>query len=321
MAAPPPAGIYVPVPTFFSKPDSEDGIPGLDLATRTKHALHLAASGIRGLVLLGSTGEAIALTTNERKALLSHIRHEMDKAGQKDYPIIAGTATQGIDDTIAQLQISKDAGAQWGLVLAPGFFAKCVTQEGLKKWYTAIADRSPMPILIYHYPAVSNSLALSASTFTNLSSHPNICGAKLSHGDLSLHTQLASSPLPSMAHDKFATFTGLGQQLLPVLTVGGAGAIDGLAAIFPKTVVQLYELIKRGSVEEARKLQEIVARGEGLVAGHGVVGVKEGVRRVLEWDSECRLPLVKGMEDEQWREWQGVVEELEKVEKGLVDEP
>ncbi|KAI4227196.1 MAG: hypothetical protein L6R36_002573 [Xanthoria steineri] len=317
MAAPPPPGIYVPVPTFFSKSESEDGIPELDVATQTKHALHLASSGIRGLVLLGSTGEAIAVTNSERKTLLSHVRQGMDKAGRKDYPIIAGTATQGIEDTITQLQISKDAGAQWGLVLAPGFFATCITQEGLKNWYTAIANRSPLPILIYHYPAVSNSIVLSASTFTALSSHPNICGAKLSHGDLSLHTQLAASPLPSMAHDQFATFTGLGQQLLPVLTVGGAGAIDGLAAFFPKTVVRLYELIKKGDVAEARELQEIVARGEGLVVGHGVVGVKEGVRRVLGWDSECRLPLVKGLREEQWDEWKGVVGELEKVEKGL----
>ncbi|KAL8997308.1 MAG: hypothetical protein Q9169_003400 [Polycauliona sp. 2 TL-2023] len=317
MAAPPPPGIYVPVPTFFSKPASEEGIPELDLTTQTKHALHLASSGIRGLVLLGSTGEAIAITNSERQTLLSHIRQEMDKAGHQDYPIIAGTATQGIEDTITQLQISKDAGAQWGLVLAPGFFATCLTQEGLKQWYTAIANRSPLPILIYHYPGVSNSIAISASTFTTLSSHDNICGAKMSHGDLSLHTQLASSPLPSMAHDKFATFTGLGQQLLPVLTVGGAGAIDGLAAIFPKTVVRLYELIKKGDIMEARKLQEVVARGEGLVVGHGVVGVKEGVRRVFGWDSECRLPLVKGMGEEVWKNWQGVLDELQRIERGL----
>ena len=148
MAAPPPSGIYVPVPTFFSKP-GPDGIPGLDLATQTKHALHLASNGIRGIVLLGSTGEAIAVTNNERKTLLAQIYQEMDKAGHKDYPIIAGTATQGIEDTITQLQISKDAGAQWGLVLAPGFFATCITQEGLKDWYTAIANRSPLPILMF----------------------------------------------------------------------------------------------------------------------------------------------------------------------------
>ncbi|KAL8948810.1 MAG: hypothetical protein Q9222_005039, partial [Ikaeria aurantiellina] len=131
MASPPPPGIYVPVPTFFSKPTPSDITPPLDLETQTKHALHLAKSGIKGLVLLGSTGEAIALTNSERKSLISHVRQEMDKANYKDYPLIAGTATQGIEDTLLQLQISKDAGAQWGLVLAPGFFATCITQQGL----------------------------------------------------------------------------------------------------------------------------------------------------------------------------------------------
>ncbi|KAL8922724.1 MAG: hypothetical protein Q9208_005037 [Pyrenodesmia sp. 3 TL-2023] len=340
MASPPPPGIYVPVPTFFSKPPPNEPTLPLALGTQTEHALHLAKNGIRGLVLLGSTGEAIALTNEDRRSLIMHIRQEMDRAGYKDYPLIAGTATQGIEDTIKQLQLSKEAGAQWGLVLAPGFFATVVTQQGLIDWYTAVADHSPLPILMYvlllapwlqaslsqssqltyrrnryHYPAVSNNISLTASTFTTLSAHPNICGAKLSHGDISLHTQLASSKVSSMSHDHFATFTGLGQQLLPVLMVGGAGAIDGLAAIFPRTVVRLYDLIKDGKWEEARNLQEVVARGEGLVVGHGVVGAKEGIRRVLGWDSECRLPLRKGMSDEAWKQWEGVTSELEEAEK------
>lgn len=121
-----------------------------------------------------------------------------------------------------------------------------------------------------------------------------------------------------MTHDKFATFTGLGQQLLPFLTVGGAGAIDGLAAMFPRTLVHLYDLAKRmEDMEKARKLQEVIARAEGLVVGHGVVGVKEGVRRVLGFESECRLPLKAGMSEGAWGEWEGVVNELREVEADL----
>ena len=100
-----------------------------------------------------------------------------------------------------------------------------------------------------------------------------------------------------------------------MLTVGAAGAIDGLAAIFPKTVVWLYELCKEGKVAEARALQELVARGEGLVVGFGVRGAKEGVRRVLELESECRLPLVAGMSEEEWGPWEGIVTELKRVEE------
>ena len=122
MAIPPPSGVYVPVPTFFvskSAANYASEAPPLDLGTQTKHAIHLAKCGIRGLVVLGSTGEAIAITNKERSELLKHLRQELETAGFKDYPIIAGTATQGIEDTIQQLKDAKDSGAQWGLVLAP----------------------------------------------------------------------------------------------------------------------------------------------------------------------------------------------------------
>ena len=116
MSKPPPPGVYVPVPTFFvsrKAPNYCAATPPLDLETQTIHALYLANSGIKGLVMLGSTGEAVAVTNDERYTLLKHIRSELDKAGFRDYPIIAGTTAQGI-----------------------------------RSWYTAIADSSPMPIMM-----------------------------------------------------------------------------------------------------------------------------------------------------------------------------
>ena len=150
MAYPPP-GIYVPVPTFFvpkSASNYNAYVTPLDLATQSAHAIHLAKCGIRGILLLGSSGEAIMISNTERKTLISHVRHDMDNAGFKDYPIMAGTATQGINDTVQQLKDAKEAGSQWGMVLAPGYFAPSVTQDGLISWYTAIADQSPIPILM-----------------------------------------------------------------------------------------------------------------------------------------------------------------------------
>lgn len=150
-AHPPPTGVYVPVPTFFvsrKDPRYSAAAAPLDLDTQAKHSIHLAKCGIRGLVILGSTGEAVALTNEERSLVLSHVREELEKAGFKNYPIIAGTATQSIADTIQQLEDAKQAGAQWGLCLAPGYFAGQVTQEGIQAWYTAIADSSPIPIMM-----------------------------------------------------------------------------------------------------------------------------------------------------------------------------
>jgi 2-keto-3-deoxy-L-rhamnonate aldolase len=76
------------------------------------------------------------------------VRKELDAKGFKDYPLLAGTATQSIGETLQHLQESKDAGAQWGLVLAPGYFAGAVSQDGIAKWFEVVADKSPMPILV-----------------------------------------------------------------------------------------------------------------------------------------------------------------------------
>lgn len=150
-AAVPPPGVYVPVPTFFVSRSASNYSPiaaPYDAATQAAHSLHLARSGITGLVVLGSTGEAVHLTNAERFDVLSSIRKAYDDAGFKDYPIIAGTATQNIAETVEQLKDAKRAGAQWGLCLAPGYFAGAVTQEGIRKWFEAVADASPIPIMM-----------------------------------------------------------------------------------------------------------------------------------------------------------------------------
>lgn len=152
---PPPNGVYVPVPTFFlpsSHKDYSAVASPLDLAMQAKHSIHLAKSGIKGLVILGSTGEAVHLTYDERFAVLSTMRKELEAAGFKDYPIIAGTATQNIEECVQQLKQAKEAGCQWGLCLAPGYFAGAVTQEGILKWFEAVADQSPIPIMVYGAP-------------------------------------------------------------------------------------------------------------------------------------------------------------------------
>jgi 2-keto-3-deoxy-L-rhamnonate aldolase len=151
MAAPPPPGVYVPVPTFFVSKKAANYNPvaaPLDLATQGAHSLHLARSGIQGLVILGSTGEAVHLTNQERFELLSHVKKELDSAGFKDYPLIAGTASQNIAEVVEQLKSAKEAGCQWGLCLVPGYFAGASTQEGIIAWFTAVADQSPIPIMM-----------------------------------------------------------------------------------------------------------------------------------------------------------------------------
>lgn len=150
-AQPPPPGVYVPVPTFFlpKSSSSYNSISSpLDPEAQAAHSIHLAASGIRGLVILGSTGEAVHLSNTERNSVIRDAKKSLAEAGYTDYPIIAGTATQNIEECVMQLKESKEAGAQWGLVLVPGYFAGAVSQEGIVKWFEAVADASPIPIMV-----------------------------------------------------------------------------------------------------------------------------------------------------------------------------
>ncbi|RWA11609.1 hypothetical protein EKO27_g3502 [Xylaria grammica] len=327
MAAIPPPGIYVPVPTFFVGKQAANynavAAP-LDIAAQIAHSLYLARAGIKGLVILGSTGEAVHLTNKERFEVLAGVRQAFEKEGFKDYPILAGTATQNIEETVEQLKSAKDAGSQWGMCLAPGYFAGASTQEGIIRWFTAVADQSPIPILIYHYPGVSNNVKITPSTFVTLAKHPNIVGCKLSHGDVSVHAQIASNP--EIDHDRFRTFTGLGQQLLPVVAVGGAGAIDGCAGFFPKTVVRLYELSAKTQLaeEEARErrtLQFKVSSIEELVAKFGTVGIKEAISRLRGFGDRdgTRLPLHGGIPggDAEWANWKGLADSVQEEEDRL----
>jgi 2-keto-3-deoxy-L-rhamnonate aldolase len=146
-SAPPPRGVYVPVPTFFTQSTSSS-TPKLDTTTQISHALQLAKSGVTGLVLLGSSGEAIHLSSTERKYLISSVAQGLMKDGYTDFPLVAGVLTNSTEDAVQQLVEAQEAGARWGMVLAPGYFGAVVKQSEIVAWYTEVADASPIPILL-----------------------------------------------------------------------------------------------------------------------------------------------------------------------------
>lgn len=171
---------------------------------------------------------------------------------------------------------------------------------------------------------MSNNVKVVPSTYVTLSQHPNIVGAKLSHGDVSYHAQIASNP--AIDHTKFHTFTGLGQQLLPVISIGAAGAIDGSAGFFPKTVVKLYELSIKNQptdeeVQKRKLLQFKVSCIEEIVVKFGTVGIKEAISRLRGFGDldGTRLPLFGGIPggDAEWAKWKETVDILEEEENSI----
>lgn len=112
----PPRGVFVPAPTFFTGQN-------IDLDTQSRHAIYLADNGIKGIVLLGSTGEGVHIHPKERKTILATVRKALDRAGHQDFLVICGTATQNVDETVDQLVDARDAGAAYGQCLAPAYNA------------------------------------------------------------------------------------------------------------------------------------------------------------------------------------------------------
>lgn len=311
----PEAGVYTPSPTFFKK-TGPAGRQELDIETQVKHSIYLADNGIKGVVLLGSTGEMIHLTRKERYDLVAGTRQGLDAKGYKDFPVLAGVAQNGVDDTLEDIKQMKEAGATYAMALAPNYFAPSTTQEGILSWFKAVADESVLPIVIYYFPGVSNNLDISPDTVAKLSAHPNIVGIKMSHGNVSHYIQVGLNP--EVQKNNFSVMTGLGQLLLPALLSGAEGTIDAISGAYPKTLVKLYELTKAGKIAEAQKIQYVVSRIEEIIVKHGPVGTKYAIVNFLGYGNEsCRAPLDQNLTAAQAKVWEQALRDAAELEKSL----
>lgn len=219
-------GIYTPVTTFF-KENYE-----LDLNSQVEHAKHLYSNGISGLLLSGSIGESIHLTVEERVKLVSTIR---DAIPDRNFIIVSGMPYTNIAEALKEIELVKNAGRDFAILHVPGFYGTKLThQQGIIDYFHAIADKSSLPLLIYHYPGVSNGLEVTTETFEVLAKHLNIVGVKMTHFNLDNYILLAAPKAQNVANN-FKPFTGLGQILIPALSVGAFGAIDGLSGFFQRS--------------------------------------------------------------------------------------
>ncbi|KAK4222318.1 hypothetical protein QBC38DRAFT_87556 [Podospora fimiseda] len=307
----PPRGVWVPVPTLFYDPSDRiltaSDQSAVNLKHQAAHAVQLAKDGITGLVLLGSSGEAVHLSRSERIDVIKAVRKGLDDAGFPDYPIMAGVLTNGIDETIQQLQDFASAGAQWGLVLVPGYFGGGVSQEGIMQYFSILAERNVMPLLVYNYPGVTNGITVLPETYRRLAAIDGIVGCKMSHGNVSHHIQVSLDP--EIDRNGFRVFSGFGQQLGPIVLFGAAGVIDGLSAFYPKTVVRLFNVLDNGPHDEKAKeqiatLQYVVSRAEEFIVRYGIAAIKEGVFRVKGFGTcvGVRPPLVGRLKEEDWQQ-------------------
>jgi len=223
------------------------------------------AHGLAGYLILGSTGEAVLLDEDEKLAVLAAAR----KAISTNRTMMAGVGLESTRATIRLARAAADAGADLLLVITPFFFRSRTSADDLVRHFTAVADASPVPILLYNVP-VYTSVVIPPTAVATLASHPNVIGLKDSAGDLPwLLDVLARVPAA------FRVLSGSALSVLPALTCGAVGAILAAGDAFPELAVRLYRHHAEGRAADALALQkELVAPTRLVLGGHGVAGIK-----------------------------------------------
>ncbi|KAI4241556.1 MAG: hypothetical protein L6R40_004536 [Gallowayella cf. fulva] len=260
----PKPGCYAPAITFFH-PSTDT----LDLPSQQKYYTHLSTTSLTGLVILGTNAEPFLLSRRERSTLL----HLARRSVPANYPLIAGVGAHSTSQALTYITDAHAAGANFALLLPAAYFGKQTTPAVVRRFYAQVAQSSPLPILIYNFPAVCNGLDLDSDLIAEIASaHPNIVGVKLTCGSVAKIARLAATFPPS----RFAVFGGQADFLLGGLAVGSAGCIAAFANVFPDAVARVYELWKAGRGEEALELQQTLSMAEAATKA-GVASLKFAV--------------------------------------------
>ncbi|KAL6413695.1 dihydrodipicolinate synthetase [Ilyonectria robusta] len=273
-------GIYVPTVAFFTPEDT------VDIATTRAHAARLAKTGIAGLVTHGSNGEAVHLDRAERQAITKATRSALDASGKPHMPLIAGCGAQSTRESILLCKEAAGSGASHALVLSPAYYGGLLTTDLILEHFRAVADASPIPILIYNFPGACSGLDINSDSILALSKHPNIVGVKLTCGN----TGKLARVVAGTKGTSFRTFGGSVDFTIQTLAVGGHGIIGGTANVAPRACVRVMQLWTDGRQEEARGLQEIVARGDWAAIKGGFVSVKAALQRYYGYGGSPRKP-------------------------------
>lgn len=293
-------GIYAPIPTFF-KPDTED----LDLEPFAAHIVRLAKANVRPLIA-GSMGEAIHLTHAERTTLIKTARAALDHAGFPDVPVIAGTGTGSTRETIELCHEAAAAGADFVIVIASGYFAGALTRDALRAYFVEVAEKSPLPVIVYNFPGASGGIDLDSDLITELAEKcPNLCGVKLTCGNVGKLTRICATVSEksfALSHPRknanapFLVLGGFADFILPSTFVNAHGAIIGLANVAPHACAKLFELSVASLADpsllpEAQRLQGIVARGDFTIAKTSIAGTKVLLDKLYSYGGLPRKPL------------------------------
>lgn len=241
------------------------------------------AEDLAGVVLFGSTGEGVLLDDAEKLRLLEFARDVVPA----ERLVVAGLAAESTRAAARGASELGLAGADALLVSPPSYFGSALGAEALAGHFLAVADASPVPVLIYHIPKFTH-VTLEPGLIGELARHPNIAGLKDSSGDLKRFAAYTEH-----VPEGFRLLVGSGALLYSALELGAAGGIVALGLLAPAECARILRAFQTGETREAGQLQTRLAPVHaGVVARHGARGVKTALDLLGMAGGPPRAPLL-----------------------------
>jgi 4-hydroxy-2-oxoglutarate aldolase len=295
-------GVFPPIPTTFDAAGDVDG------RAITRNVERWMRTGLAGVLALGSNGEAALLDEDEADRVIAAARDGVPRGKA----LLAGTGRESTRMTIAASRRAAALGADGVLVRTPSFFKSQMSNEALIAHFRAVADGSPVPVLLYNLPGVTG-VVLTPAIVAALSEHPNIVGIKETSADLErlLH-------FTHIRPESFSVLCGWAPVVYPALVAGARGAILAVANVMPEMCVAIYEHVQAGRLAEARSLQQRLTPLAALVtATYGIAGLKLAVELVGFHGGAIRDPLLP-LPSRAGAEIRAAVAELSKATVGAI---
>lgn len=269
--------IFKGVATALVTPLNENGI---DFDAFEKIINWQIDEGVDCLVICGTTGEGSTLSDEEHKEAL-RFAYEVTNGR---IPLIAGTGSNDTAYAIELTQFACEIGYDAMLLVTP-YYNKA-TQNGLVKMFTAIADASTKPVILYNVPS-RTGVNIEPATYAKLADHPMICGIKEAGGNISKIVETKA-----LCGDKLDIWSGNDDQIVPILACGGSGVISVLSNVLPKETHEICQRFFDGDVEGSMALQcELFPLIKALFCEVNPIPVKAATAALGFGENYVRLPL------------------------------
>ncbi len=238
------------------------------------------ASGINALVAVGTSGESATLEPSEQKEV---IRFTVERVAGR-VPVIAGTGTNNTAHVLENTKNACQVGASAVLVVTP-YYNKA-TQSGLIAHFTAIAEASDVPVILYNVPGRTGCNLL-PKTVAVLAEHPNIAAIKEATGNMAQMVELRA-----LCGDKLDIYSGEDALTVPMMAMGAKGTISVLSNVVPREAVAMTDAALAGNFQEAARLQcKLLKLTNALFSQVNPIPVKAAVSAMGFGEEHLRLPL------------------------------